>query len=344
MIHANDYKQSMSDNYDVTVIDGRPKAIVPLLREKDEAGNYLRYLSAGYLTEDFDRPVVLIGELSEILGRRIGVKNDWYCLCLDAHSHHFRREHPIFNAPFPVEMTITDRPTPEDAYHYAYYHEGPIPDQIPMWAVQTKGYITDKDFRVGMVARPWGYEDSPDAEYISSGVCAKTLDAVAIGRHGNFFLHWGFAASPAYMTEEAKPVFANAVIYIAQFAGQGIIARKYNDRIATREYLKELKELCTYESYEGRLKLEEDFAKSMLEEKKLAAEKKEKGEELSRRETAVLSYTPAPPMSFENYVKRYQRDFFDLFGTNTKAYHEFYDANHDYFYGEGFIIWKWTKM
>lgn len=36
-----------------------------------------------------------------------------------------------------------------------------------------------------------GFEDSPEAEVISSGVCAKSLDAVAIGRHGNFF-HWGF--------------------------------------------------------------------------------------------------------------------------------------------------------
>src|SRR5690606_14827838 len=135
-----------------------------------------------------------IGELGETLGRSIGLKTDWYCLCLDAHALNFNEEHPIFKGPFPVKMTIVERETPEDAFHYKYYAEGEIPKTIPMWRVQTKEYKTDEGFRVGMVSRPWGFEDSPDAEYISSGVCAKTLDAVAIGRHGNF-LHWGFAAS-----------------------------------------------------------------------------------------------------------------------------------------------------
>jgi len=41
---------------------------------------------------------------------------------------------------------------------------------------------------------------------------------VAIGRHGNF-LHWGFAALSDDMTDEARDVFANAVVYIAGFAG-----------------------------------------------------------------------------------------------------------------------------
>lgn len=84
-----------------------------------------------------------------------------------------------------------------------------------------------------MVSRPGGFEDSPEAEIISGGVSAKTWDAVAIGRHGNF-LHWGFAASSDDMTDEVRDVFANAVVYIAGFAGQTPVARKYNDRIITR--------------------------------------------------------------------------------------------------------------
>ena len=36
------------------------------------------------------------------------------------------------------------------------------------------------------------------------------------------------------MTDEARDVFANAVVYIAGFAGQTPVARKYNDRINTR--------------------------------------------------------------------------------------------------------------
>ena len=46
---------------------------------------------------------------------------------------------------------------------------------------------------------------------------------MAIGRHGNF-LHWGFAALSDDMTDEARDVFANAVVYIAGFAGR-IITR-----------------------------------------------------------------------------------------------------------------------
>lgn len=75
-----------------------------------------------------------------------------------------------------------------------------------------------------MVSRPGGFEDSPEAEIISGGVSAKTWDAVAIGRHGNF-LHWGFAALSDDMTDEARDVFANAVVYIAGFAGQTPVAR-----------------------------------------------------------------------------------------------------------------------
>jgi hypothetical protein len=84
-----------------------------------------------------------------------------------------------------------------------------------------------------MVCRPWGFTDSPDTEVISGGVSLKSPDAIAIGRQGNFF-HWGFAASPDYMTEEAKVVFANAVHYTSKLKGEKVIARKYDDRKSTR--------------------------------------------------------------------------------------------------------------
>ncbi|MCD8185696.1 MAG: hypothetical protein LUD68_04340, partial [Rikenellaceae bacterium] len=240
VIHAREYHQRLSYEYDVTILDGRPEPIVPGVTDQEKG----IYLPPGYFTEDFDRPVLTIGEIGDRTGRRIGIKNDWYCLCLDAEAHHWRQEHPIFNGPFAVSMTVRMKPTPQEAFHYPYYHDGPIPEEIPMWTVQTTGYATEKGFRIGMVSRSWGYEDSPEAEYISSGVCQKTLDAVAIGRHGNFF-HWGFSASPAYLTDEAKPVLANAIVYISEFAGQTPIARKYNDRTATREYLKELRHLLS---------------------------------------------------------------------------------------------------
>ena len=94
-----------------------------------------------------------------------------------------------------------------------------------MAGAERRVYV-EAELRVGMVSRPGGFEDSPEAEIISGGVSAKTWDAVAIGRHGNF-LHWGFAALSDDMTDEARDVFANAVVYIAGFAGQTPVARRY---------------------------------------------------------------------------------------------------------------------
>lgn len=332
VIHAGEYFPELSARYDVTVMDGIPDPILPAYTNKDSSGRVIDFKRAGYLPEDFDRPMVMIADMGERLGRRIGLKTDWYCLCLDADAHHFRAEHPIFHRPFPVKITVRMKPTPSDAYHYAYYLDGPMPDSIPMWQVQTKGYMTHEGFRVGMVSRPWGFEDSPDAEYISSGVCAKTLDAVAIGRHGNF-LHWGFSASPADMTEEAKAVFANAIVYIADFAGQKPIARKFNDRIATRDYLKEKKYLSTRQAWQERLKWDKQSDKEILQKQKNVLAKKERGEKLLPQEEGLLDYTPQKPISYVDFVKRYQKEEFDRFGTDEKAYAAYYDHNRAYFYG-----------
>lgn len=333
VVDAMAYTQDMSNAYDVTLIDGTPKPIAEKQLIKDAKGNVTKYIPPAYLTESFSRPVVFIGETGEKLGRSIGLKLDWYCLCLDAYAHSFRTEHPIFKGPFAVKMTIEQKATPEDAFHYEYFLGKPTPKSLPMWRVQTKGYVSDKGFRIGMVARPWGFEDSPDAEAISSGVCAKTLDAVAIGRHGNFF-HWGFAASPEYMTLEAQNVLANAIVYISTFKDKGVIARKYLDRRATKEYLKEKKYLATKEAFDSYAEMNAKFDQQMLAEKKRVEEKKAKNESLTEREQQSLSYQLQPKQSFEDFLKKNQKDLFSKFGTNSAAYIKYYDENRDYFYSE----------
>lgn len=333
VVDAKVYTQDMSNAYDVTVIDGTPKAIAEKQTIKDAKGNVTKYIPPAYLTEAFDKPVVFIGETGEKLGRSIGLKLDWYCLCLDAYAHSFKKDHQIFKGPFPVKMTMETKPTPEDAFHYEYFLGKPTPKSLSMWRVQTKGYVTDKGFRIGMVARPWGFEDSPDAESISSGVCAKTLDAVAIGRHGNFF-HWGFAASPEFMTPEAQTVLANAIVYISKYDGKGVIARKYLDRRATREYLKEKKYLATKEAFDNYAEMNRKFDEQMLVGKKNAEEKKAKNEKLTEYETQSLDYQSPPKQSFEDFLKKNQKELFSKFGTNSAAYLKYYDENKDYFYAE----------
>jgi len=335
VIHANDYVQELSNHYHVTVMDGTPKPISPRMTETDASGRVSKYIPAKYLTEDFDRPMLFIGELGEVMGRNIGLKTDWYCLCLSSNAHSWRAEHPIFRTPFDVRLNAQKEATPKDAFHYAYFSDTPVPDSVMMWKVQTKDYITDPDFRVGMVARPWGFKDSPDAEYISGGTNSKTLDAVAIGRHGNF-LHWGFVASPAHMTQEGQTVLANAIVYISTFDGRGVIARKYESRIATRQWLKELKYYAARETYEIELKQDQEFEKIQLEAQKNALIKKENGETLTRRDSSALNYRPSAPISMQDFLKRHQRVFYELVGNDPDAYAKFYDDNYDYFYGFGF--------
>jgi len=333
VVQAGDYRQELSADYDVTVFDGTPTQLEARQVIRDESGRVTDVIAARYLNEDFDRPALLIGELGERLGRRIGLKFDWYCLCLDAHAHSFRAEHPIFRGPFSVQMTIEELPTPEDAFHYEYYRETLTPKTLPMWRVQTKGYQTDRGFRIGMVARPWGFEDSPDAEFISGGVSQKGLDAVALARHGNFFC-WGFAASPEFMTEEAGAVLANAIAYIAKFDGQGLIARKYNDRRATKDWLFERKHLVTPGAYQEYLASNDRHNKRMSGIKAEAEARKARGEKLTQIEEISINYRPSPPQSFEDQLKRRYRDLFDRFGTDTAAYHRYFDENYDYFYAE----------
>ena len=119
IVQGKDYTMDLSDGYDVTIFDGKIKELTPTKIVRDANGNVTEYKKAAFLTEDFNRPAIVIAEMGEIFGRSIGLKTDWYCLCLDANAHHFRAEHPIFNGPFPVKMTVQMQPTPEDAYHYA---------------------------------------------------------------------------------------------------------------------------------------------------------------------------------------------------------------------------------
>ena len=74
VVKAEDYTQDLSNLYDVTVMDGTPNPIVPLYQDRAKG----IYLSAGYLDNDFDRPMLTIGNMGDHIGRRIGTKNDWY--------------------------------------------------------------------------------------------------------------------------------------------------------------------------------------------------------------------------------------------------------------------------
>lgn len=333
-VDARDYKENMSNKHDVTIFDQTPATLKERIINKDpETGEFLSMEPAKYVSDDFSRPSIFIGHTSSVIGASLGSKLDWYCLCLDRHAHHIKTEHDIFKGPIRTDITLKNRTTPEGVLKA--FDGGDVPKEIPMWEVDTEGYEDGKGFRVGMVARGWGFEDSPDAEIISSGVCSKQKTAVALGRHGNFFL-WGFAGSPDYMTDEAKKVFANTVVYIDKHAEDKIIVRKDNERIATKVYIDELLYYTTSPSFVSYNELLKKFNKSNLKSKKEAEKKVKSGEELSQMEKMILNSKPQPLLTREEYLDKNigRNSWSKITGLDTLAIRKFLNDNRDYFYSE----------
>lgn len=332
-VDGKDWTPEMSRDYDVTIFDGKPCEIRPEVRIADDNGRIIKYERPTYLSDDFDRAAIFIAEQSENLGRSLGSKNDWFCLCLDNYALGWKKDHPIFNGPFKVDIVPEMRPTPENAKEYCPIYGYTLPEQTEMWMVHRPA-TTENNGRIGMVSRPWGYTDSPDTEIISGGQCAKSIDAIAIGRHGNLF-HWGFAAKPSDMTEPARAALANAVVYMKDFNGKRPIARKLNEAMATRAAATAAKyttsrACCDYD-YETNLKFYHQ-TDSLIKD---IHAKQAKGEKLTPTEMFYLQIpAPQPPVrkSYAEYIKEREPRLYHIFGTDETEYARYYEKNAPYFY------------
>jgi hypothetical protein len=330
-IDCRDWKPSDSDPYDVTIFDFKTTPLQEARTEKGTNGE-TKYITAEYLPKNFSKPTVFIASTADEMGRSIGLKLDWLCLCLDADAHHLNTQHPIFNGPLEkVSPTLVIKKTPDGIYNYST--GASVPKEIPMWRVQKAGYLENREVRLGLVSRGNRFAESPDAEVISSGVCTKDVAAVALGRHGNFFL-WGFSASPAEMTEEAKKVFVNTVAYIQQFDGKPPIARKYNDRMVTTDDVREIIGHATRETYQEYVKEITDFNELNDAEKKRIDAKKAAGEPLTSSEEQSLAYLGHPQKlpTWEEFLKQTMGKFAAQFGTDATAFQKYLTDNFDYLY------------
>ena len=315
VVHSKDYRAELSAAYDVTVMDGKTSA----------------------LPEDFSNPMLFIAETSVVLGARIGLKFDWYCLCLKEYALNMRMEHDIFKKPFSVKIMRSPLPLPFEASMVNYRVDKPFPAIIPMWKVQTVAYDQSNALRPGLVCHSGGFEDSPDAENISGGSSLKDGNALAIGRHGNFF-HWGFAASPEYLTEEAQTVLANAIVYISKFKGKKPIARKFADRIKTSYDIVGMRDMATVKANELTNGYYKEVARQRADSYKKIHEKRAKGEKLTSWDEILLksesSMVPEPE-DLQAFLKTNQGELFSRFGTDLQAYKNYYDENMPYFYSDG---------
>lgn len=328
---CRDWKAADSDPFDVTIFDFKTTPLEEAKNEKTADGQ-VKYTPAKYLPDNFSKPVLFIASTADEMGRSIGLKLDWLCLCLDADAHHINMQHAIFKGPLEnVTPTLQMKTTPDGIFHYTTGAN--VPREIPMWRVQNLGYLDGKDVRIGLVARGNRFSESPDAETISSGVCAKDVGAVALGRHGNFFL-WGFSASPAQMTDEAKKVFVNTVAYIRQFDGQTPVARKYNDRMATTDDVREIIANATKEHYDEYVREITTFNENNEKEKKRIDDKKASGLQLTSSEESSLQYLGRPQKipSWEEYLKTVMRKFSAQFGSDAVAFQKYLTDNFGYLY------------
>lgn len=136
-------------------------------------------------------------------------------------------EHDVFQRPFKVQPEYEYRDTPPN-YLLRHLGEGKLPDKMKVWRVQDHSKVYGK-IPNSVVARAYGFTDSPDAEVLVKGFnTGKEYGAVGVGRHGNF-LQWGYSLPPSKMTEAGRKFFLNCLCYIHQFDGKGALIR----RIAT---------------------------------------------------------------------------------------------------------------
>jgi hypothetical protein len=133
-------------------------------------------------------------------------------------AHGESLDHKVYSKPFKVEPQFETIVTPGN---YRRYPDGDkLPAQMRVWRVQKTGKRIG-----GVVARPYGFTDSPDAEVLAVGVnTGKQYGAVGVGRHGNILL-WGYSAPPSKMTDAGRKLFLNCIHYIHRFDGKGPLIR-----------------------------------------------------------------------------------------------------------------------
>ena len=326
-VDAREFKEEMSLDYDVTIIDELTTSIKEAVIEKDAEGNVLKYLPAAYLSDNYKSATIFVGKVATDMGQSIGSKLDWSCLCLSGDTYNVKTEHPIFNTPEKVDLTFTTKKTPSNFYHYP--NSSTIPKEIPSWRVQGLDF-KNSDYQIGMVSRGAGFLDSPDTEYISGGDNTKSMDAVAIGRHGNLFL-WGFSASPDYMTDEAQKVFSNAIVYMKNFNGVSLVAKKMNDRIKIRDsYLFFKNRDVTQENFNEFKSKWLKYKKKDFDRKKELEAKIANGEKLNKFQQSFLDKMEPIPTLDSWLPKQIGEDMYKKFGADINGYLSYLNTNKEY--------------
>jgi hypothetical protein len=129
-------------------------------------------------------------------------------MCLENKSYDVVTSHAIFRGPYPVTPTLTRETNP--------YTKRPI----DAWVVHQK--LTN---RYGVASSAEHFRGAADSEIIAGGINQKGDRGISLVREAHTF-YWGFAGTPTQMTDEARKVFVNAIMYIKQFDGEKQTVRR----------------------------------------------------------------------------------------------------------------------
>jgi hypothetical protein len=201
------------------------------------------------LPPDFTRPTLLLGSnASGVKGiddngiwtaQLAGSKLDWLCLCLGNKAYDTDTKHAIFRAPFPVSPKL-HRETDQ-------YTKGPV----DTWVVHEQ-----LEGAWGLVTSAENFRGAADSEIISGGVNMYGKRGASLVREAHTF-YWGFAGAPSQMTEEARKLFVNAIVYIKTFDGAKQTVRR---GVYPRTALKQIRS----NFFTSRLNLERFFAPEVV--------------------------------------------------------------------------------
>lgn len=336
-VYAEDYLEQMSDNVDVTIFDALPptlKADQPIARElvEDPLSGVDTYQFERYLSESFDKPVILIGETSGNMGRAHYLLLDNLCLCLASHGLNPDLSNELFNSPKTLTPVIEHKSTP---YNFKSRISGlGIEESLPFYRIQTESFKDNPLLSPGAVATGKGFNERPDAEVFAGGDNAKGADSVALGRHGNYF-QWGFSVTPDLLTSYGQDLFVNAVHYISKFNGQKPQTRK----LPTVFSRYEIEEMFWGVGDEGYGKESEGTRALITKMRQEVIQRKEKGEELSPNDEALINMTEMPAKPRNQYIPRFAPEFSkqldELLGDDWNAYTKFFEENKEYIRATG---------
>lgn len=240
LVYSDSYSYTLSDKYDVTILDDLPAPIDTLDlgiyrngKSIVRGGKAMMY--PRYLPEDFNRALIVMGDMTDDLTYMIPSKFMTQCHCIQyGYGFNTNTDHIIFNSPIKVNLEYNKVHTPKN--FKKYYSGKDLPDEIDVWWAQTESAGDSKGYWIGQILVGLGFDDSPGCEFITSSNSVKDISGMALGRNANMF-HWGFSASPAFMTEQAKKVFVNTIHYMSQFNEMRSITNyKANSRLWANEF------------------------------------------------------------------------------------------------------------